>query len=43
MGENGELLQIHHGKHVEMFQEERKMKENGGGKMGGKCITNGTG
>ena len=40
MGENGKLLQVHHGKCVKMFQQEMKMEENGGngwdgGKMGG--------
>ena len=29
MGENGKLLQVHHGKCVTMFQQERKMEENG--------------
>ena len=43
MGENGKLLQVHHGKCVTMFQQEMKMEENGGnggdrgerGEMGG--------
>ena len=29
MGENGKLLQVHHGICVTMFQQERKTEENG--------------
>ena len=36
-GGNGELLHVHHGKCMKMFQEERKMEENGG-----KLVRNGT-
>ena len=39
MGGNGDLLQIHFGIHLKMFQKERKMKKKGGGNggiMGGK-------
>ena len=41
MGGNGKLLQIHHGKCMQMFQQERKMEENGV-EMGGKWVKNGT-
>ena len=41
MGGNGKLLQIHHGKCMKMFQQERKMEENGV-EMGGKWVKNGT-
>ena len=41
MGENGKLLQIHHGKCMKLFQQERKMEENGV-EMGGKWVKNGT-
>ena len=36
-GGNGKLLQVHHGKCVTMFQQDRKMEENGVeiGGMGG--------
>ena len=37
MGGNGKLLQVHHGKCVKMFQQQREMEENGGnGGDGGK-------
>ena len=41
MGESGKLLQIHDGKCMKMFQQERKMEENGV-EMGGKWVKNGT-
>ena len=41
MGGNGKLLQIHHGKCMKLFQQERKMEENGV-EMGGKWVKNGT-
>ena len=42
MGGNGKLLQIHHGKCMKMFQQERKMEENGV-EMGGKWVKMGHG
>ena len=41
MGGNGKLLKIHHGKCMKIFQQERKMEENGV-EMGGKWVKNGT-
>ena len=40
MGGNGKLLQIHYGKCMKMFQQERKMEGNGV-EMGGKWVKNG--
>ena len=41
MGGDGELLHVHHGKCMKMFQQERKMEENGV-ETGAKWVKNGT-
>ena len=41
MGGNGKLLQVHHGKCMKMFQQERKMEKNGV-EMSGKWVKNWT-